>query len=96
MSACFDGKEMLVLTMENNTRNGPIFMGNEEQANPDIMQSLGGVLKPSKSNPQNKLWQSPFDITEVIELAKNIGFVHRTSGSWDNGQTLFVVMDKYY
>ena len=95
MSTRIDEMELLVLTMKNNNGNGPITMGNENEVNPDTMKSLGGFLKPSKFNPQIKLWETPAHITQVMELAENIGFTYRSSGSSDDGQTLFVVMDKF-
>ena len=84
-------QNFLILTTEINVRSGPTVIGNET-ADPEMMKSLGGVLKSSTSTLGSKIYEAPHDIAVVMEKAKIAGYtVISTTGL---GQTFIVTLER--
>ena len=82
--------EYLILTTELNVRTGPTIVG-KEGSHKDVMEKLGGELKNSKSALGKVFWESPHDIGEVMQKAKQLGYkLISTTGL---GQTFIAVME---
>eukprot|EP00116_Pleurobrachia_bachei_P005330 sb/3465592/ len=83
--------EFLILTTAINVRTGPTYCGGEEK-DPGFMRELGCTLVPSTSQLGSMIYQSPKDITEVMQKASFLGYnVISTSGL---GQTFIVTMQR--
>ena len=82
--------EYLILTTELNVRTGPTIVGKEGSFK-DVMEKLGGELKDSKSTLGQFFWESPHDIGEVMQKAKQLGY--KLTSTTGLGQTFIAVME---
>ena len=79
----------VILSSLVNIRQGPTVVG-DETSDEKLMKSLGAILKTTPSNLTDKVWESPDNITNVMNKLEGVGFVHvATSGL---GQTYMVTM----
>ena len=82
--------EYLILTTEISVRTGPTTVG-KEGSNSELMEKLGATLVKSNSTLGTSFWESPADMSEVMCLAKGLGYKFVSSSGL--GQTFIAVME---